>query len=128
MTDTLLFISGAEIFIILIAVLLLFGANKLPEIARGLGKGYNEFKKATHDIRSEFNEHTRDIKNEMNDFKDNFSNDINFDEVNDDDDEKEKEENTSSENENTAKNSKDDKQDSSDDIDDAYKNNPHEPK
>ena len=49
---TILFISGSEIFIILLVVLLLFGANKLPEIARGLGKGMNEFKKATEDIMS----------------------------------------------------------------------------
>jgi len=64
-----LFISGSEIFIILLVVLLLFGANKLPEIARGLGKGMNEFKRATRDIRSEFDEQTRDIQNEMKGIK-----------------------------------------------------------
>ncbi|MFP4047337.1 MAG: twin-arginine translocase TatA/TatE family subunit [Bacteroidales bacterium] len=79
METTVLFISGAEIFIILIVVLLLFGANKLPEIARGLGKGYQEFKKATNDIRSEFNEHTRDIKQEVNNLKDDLENYNEFD-------------------------------------------------
>lgn len=69
MLSTTLFISGSEIFIILIVVLLLFGANKLPEIARGLGKGMNEFKRATRDIRSEFDEQTRDIQNEVKDIK-----------------------------------------------------------
>ncbi|NQV77264.1 MAG: twin-arginine translocase TatA/TatE family subunit, partial [Lutibacter sp.] len=34
-----LFISGAEIFVVLIITVMLFGADKLPEIARGLGKG-----------------------------------------------------------------------------------------
>ena len=35
-----------EIFIVLLIVLLLFGGKKLPEIAKGLGKGIQEFKKA----------------------------------------------------------------------------------
>ena len=37
-----LFISGAEIFVILLIVVMLFGADKLPEIARGLGKGMRQ--------------------------------------------------------------------------------------
>lgn len=64
-----LFISGSEIFIILLVVLLLFGANKLPEIARGLGKGMNEFKRATQDIRSEFDEQTKDIQKDVKELK-----------------------------------------------------------
>ena len=36
-----------EVFIILLIVLLLFGGKKLPEIAKGLGKGIKEFKKAS---------------------------------------------------------------------------------
>jgi len=64
-----LFISGSEIFIILLVVLLLFGANKLPEIARGLGKGMNEFKRATRDIRSEFDEQTRDIQKDVKELR-----------------------------------------------------------
>ncbi len=39
-----LFISGAEIFIILVIVVMLFGADKLPELARGLGKGMQQLK------------------------------------------------------------------------------------
>ena len=42
-----------EIFAILIAILLLFGAKRIPEIARGLGKGIREFKDATNDIKQE---------------------------------------------------------------------------
>jgi sec-independent protein translocase protein TatA len=58
-----LFISGAEIFVILLIVVMLFGADKLPEIARGLGKGMRQVKDATNDIK-------REIKNsaEKNDF------------------------------------------------------------
>ena len=43
-----------EILLILLAVLLLFGAKRIPELARGLGKGIREFKDATNDIRQEF--------------------------------------------------------------------------
>lgn len=49
----LLFISGAEIFFILFVVLLVFGADKVPEIARGLGKGMRQIKDATNDIKAE---------------------------------------------------------------------------
>ena len=49
----LLFISGVEIAFILVVVLLVFGADKIPEIARGLGKGLRQVKDATNDIKSE---------------------------------------------------------------------------
>ena len=49
----LLFISGVEIAFILVFVLLIFGADKIPEIARGLGKGLRQVKDATNDIKSE---------------------------------------------------------------------------
>ena len=45
------FIAGQEwIFIIIIAAVFIFGAKKIPEFARGLGKGVKEFKKAKDDI------------------------------------------------------------------------------
>lgn len=46
-------IGGWEIMIILLFVLIFFGANKIPEIARGLGKGIREFKDATKEIKDE---------------------------------------------------------------------------
>ena len=42
-----------EIALIFLAILLLFGAKRIPEIARGLGKGIREFKDATNDIKRE---------------------------------------------------------------------------
>jgi len=48
-----LFISGPEIFVILLIVVMVFGADKLPEIARGLGKGMRQVKDATNDIKRE---------------------------------------------------------------------------
>ena len=68
---TLLFISGQEIFIIMAVALVLFGAKKIPEIAKGLGKGMREFRKATDDIKKEFNESTDDIQKDIKDISDN---------------------------------------------------------
>ncbi|HEX2099542.1 MAG TPA: twin-arginine translocase TatA/TatE family subunit [Candidatus Synoicihabitans sp.] len=48
-------IGTTEIIIILFIVLLLFGAKKLPELARGLGKSMNEFKKASNEMEREMN-------------------------------------------------------------------------
>lgn len=42
-----------EIMGILVVVLILFGAKKLPELARGLGSGIKEFKKATQDVQDD---------------------------------------------------------------------------
>ena len=44
-------LGGSEVIIILFVVLLLFGAKKIPELARGLGKGIREFKDATSEIK-----------------------------------------------------------------------------
>ncbi len=48
-----LFIGGPEIIFILFIVLLVFGADKIPEIARGLGKGMRMLRNATNDIKHE---------------------------------------------------------------------------
>lgn len=45
--------GGSEWVLILLAVLLLFGAKKIPELARGLGKGIREFKDASREIKRE---------------------------------------------------------------------------
>ena len=50
---TFLFISGTEIAFILFIAIMVFGADKLPEIARGLGKGMRTLKDATNDIKHE---------------------------------------------------------------------------
>ena len=49
-------LGTGEILIILLIILLLFGAKKLPELAKGLGKGINEFKKASNEIKKEVQE------------------------------------------------------------------------
>lgn len=68
MESILLFISGAEIVIVLVVVLLLFGSKKIPELAQGLGKGMKEFKRATDDIKTEIKKET-EILDKVKDFK-----------------------------------------------------------
>jgi sec-independent protein translocase protein TatA len=43
-------LAGPDLFIVLLAVLLLFGAKKLPGLARSLGESLNEFRKARQDL------------------------------------------------------------------------------
>ncbi|MDC3156022.1 twin-arginine translocase TatA/TatE family subunit [bacterium] len=50
-----LFISGAEIGFIIFIVVLLFGADKIPEFAKGMAKGINNIKHATNEIKNEIN-------------------------------------------------------------------------
>ena len=50
-----LFISGAEIGFIIFIVVLLFGADNIPEFAKGMAKGINNIKHATNEIKNEIN-------------------------------------------------------------------------
>ena len=61
----ILFISGQEILLVLVLALIFFGAKALPDIARALGKGLNEFRKASDDIKREFNNSTSDFKEDI---------------------------------------------------------------
>lgn len=75
-----LFISSTEIVFILFVVILIFGADKIPDIAKGMGKGMRTLKNATNDIKSEIKrsaekqgintDMTKDISNEINKVKD----------------------------------------------------------
>ena len=49
-------IGMPELIIILIIILVIFGAGKLPEIGSGIGKGIKNFKKATHEAQNEIEE------------------------------------------------------------------------
>ena len=46
-------LGAQELLLILLIILLLFGARKIPEIARGLGKSVAEFKKGTRELEDE---------------------------------------------------------------------------
>ena len=52
--------GGSECLVILLVVLLLFGAKRLPELARGLGKSIREFKKATSEVEDNIREAMRE--------------------------------------------------------------------
>ena len=75
-----LFISGAEIFFILFVVVMVFGADKNPGIARGLGKGMRQLRDATDDIKREIQksadvdtDFTKNIRKEIDDVKKNVN-------------------------------------------------------
>ena len=82
MAMQLLFISGAEIFFILFIVVMVFGADKIPGIAKGLGKGMRQLKDATEEIKREINKSaekqgldttiTTDIQKEIQEVKKNL--------------------------------------------------------
>ena len=82
MVETFFFISGQEIFVIMLIVVMLFGAKRIPDIARGLGKGMRQIKDATNDIKKEINESAKnqgvdtdlasDIQKEIDQVKDNI--------------------------------------------------------
>ncbi|AWA28860.1 Sec-independent protein translocase TatA [Flavobacterium magnum] len=73
-------IGGGEMFFIIFIALMLFGTDKLPEIARGLGKGIAQVKNATNDIKNEIRKGAEDhgfdhksITKEVNDVKQGFN-------------------------------------------------------
>jgi Sec-independent protein secretion pathway components len=61
--------GGSEILLILLAILVLFGADKLPGFARNLGKGLREVKKATDEIKNEITKHSSEIVDEIKEVK-----------------------------------------------------------
>ena len=80
MNNIFLFISGPEVMIIMLIVVMVFGADKIPEIARGLGKGIRQVKDATNDIKREIKDSSdttgidtdiaKDINKEISSVKD----------------------------------------------------------
>ena len=58
-------IGSWQIALIVLAILLLFGGRKLPELAKGLGLGLREFKNASRDIKKEVEDAADDIKDSV---------------------------------------------------------------
>ena len=58
--------GGWEIVIIALLILLMFGAKKLPELARGLGQGIREFKGAVDGVKNEIEEADKSFDEEKN--------------------------------------------------------------
>ena len=55
-------LGSQEIILILIVILVLFGAKKIPEMMQGLGKGIREFKKASRDIEDDITKDSEEKK------------------------------------------------------------------
>ena len=55
-------LGAGEIILIVLVILLLFGAKKIPELARGIGKGMGEFKKGLKDVQDEIKAAENDAK------------------------------------------------------------------
>ncbi len=78
--STLLFIGTTEVVFILFVVVMLFGADKIPDIAKGLGKGMRMLRDASNDIKTEITKSaenqgidtsvTKDVQDELNKVKD----------------------------------------------------------
>jgi sec-independent protein translocase protein TatA len=59
-------LGGTELVLILVVVLVLFGAKKIPELAKGLGSGIKEFKKATREVTDEIQNASEDKSQPQN--------------------------------------------------------------
>ncbi len=66
-------ISGGEILLIALVALIFFGSEKLPEVARGLGKVIREFKKASDEIKEELTKSTDNIRKDIDEVKDDIT-------------------------------------------------------
>ncbi len=54
-------IGGGELIFIVLVIIMFFGSDKIPELARTLGKGMKEIRNATNEIQQEIRESTKDI-------------------------------------------------------------------
>jgi len=59
-------ISAGELMIIMLVAFLVFGPSKIPEIARKIGRGMNEIRRASDEIKREISKETRKVENDMN--------------------------------------------------------------
>ena len=61
----LLFISGGEIIVVLLFIVMFFGSKKIPELAKGLAKAMREVKDASNDIKKEIRDSTSSVKDDF---------------------------------------------------------------
>lgn len=69
-------ISGGEMFVILLFVLIFFGSKSLPELARTLGRGMREIKDATDNIKQEITGSVRDVEREVYENRQKFTKEL----------------------------------------------------
>jgi sec-independent protein translocase protein TatA len=61
-------IGGPELILIILVIVVFFGAKKIPEMAKGLGEGIREFRKAAREVQEEGTKETKKL-NEKSDLK-----------------------------------------------------------
>jgi len=69
MTNSLLFLNGLgtwEVVLIVFVILIFFGSKRIPDLAKGLGKGMREFKNAVGDVKGEVEKSMRETEQELN--------------------------------------------------------------
>lgn len=69
-------ISGGELLLIAVVVFLVFGPEKMPEMARKFGKAMNQMKKASNDLTREFTRETSGLRNEINNISQKVTNEV----------------------------------------------------
>jgi len=77
MAWVLLFFSGQEILVVVLAVLLLFGSKEIPRMARMFGQGMKEFRRATDDIKREIQDNSGDVVKDFKEIRDDLKKDAN---------------------------------------------------
>ena len=60
-------IGTSELFVIILFIIIFFGSKKIPELARGLGKGIREFKDATSEIKQEITKSANEMESQGDD-------------------------------------------------------------
>lgn len=70
-------VSGGELLVIILVVFLVFGPQKMPEIARKIGKAMNEMKKASNDLTREFRQEAAGIRSEIKEAQENVGEEVN---------------------------------------------------
>ena len=62
----ILFIGGLEIIVIILFIVIFFGSEKIPELARGLAKTMNEIKNASNEIKQEIRKNSTEVEDSKN--------------------------------------------------------------
>lgn len=58
-------VSGGEFLVIILVALVFFGSKNIPDLMRGLGRGYREFKNAANSIKDELTKDTDDVRKQI---------------------------------------------------------------
>ncbi len=69
-------VGGGELLLILLAIIILFGPKKIPEVARFMGKGIRQFRQAQSEIQSQISKIQHEVSDEINVVKKEIENNV----------------------------------------------------